>query len=404
MLGATESKNLLRCFAIPVTESIVCGEFDEALAAGASLGYPLAMKICSRDITHKSDVGGIRLNIGNAEALRTAYDDMMAEVARNAPDAVIDGVSLEPMFQPAHGRELLIGVIGDPVFGPAITFGAGGIQVEILKDRAVAIPPLNRILAERMVAQTRIARTLGEFRNLPAVDMEALLQVLLRVSELVCEIPQIRSLDINPLVADEHGARVLDARIEVHPAGDSRNRYDHMAIMPYPGHLVSEYRLADGRRITIRPIRPEDASIEQSFVQDLSAESRRFRFMEALNELNQEMLVRFTQLDYDRELAMIAVYERDGVETELGVARYVTNIDGESCEFALVVADEWHNLGIGTQLMTALIDAARAKGLKIMNGEILADNRNMRNLVQRLGFDISRNPADMGVLLAEKIL
>ncbi|MGD8840688.1 MAG: bifunctional acetate--CoA ligase family protein/GNAT family N-acetyltransferase, partial [Gammaproteobacteria bacterium] len=404
LLSATESKALLQGFTIPVTESIVCADEEDILSAAESLGYPLAMKIHSRDITHKSDVGGIRLNIGNAEALREAYREMLAEVGRNAPQAAIEGVSLESMYVSAHGRELLIGVISDPVFGPAITFGAGGVEVEIMRDRAVAIPPLNRFLAEKMIQQTRVAGLLGNFRNMPAINMDALIEVLLRVSELVCELPQIRSLDINPLLADEHGVKVLDARIEVEPATRSRGAYDHMAIHPYPSHLVSECRLKDDTRITIRPIRPEDATIEQSFVRSLSPQSKRFRFMESLNELTQQMLIRFTQLDYNRELALIAVLEQDEGEVELGVARYVTNIDGDSCEFALVVTDQWHNRGIGTQLMTALIDAARAKGLKVMNGEILVDNHNMRRLVEKLGFAVSRNPEDLGVLLARKEL
>jgi acetyltransferase len=365
------------------------------------LGYPLAMKIHSRDISHKSDVGGIKLGIRNASALREAYQEMLAEVSANDPQAIIEGVALESMYLSVHGRELLIGVISDPVFGPAITFGAGGIQVEIMRDRAVAIPPLNRFLVEKMINQTHVARMLGKFRNMPAINMEALVQVLRRVSEMVCELPQIRSLDINPLVADEHGVKVLDARIVVEAREPSADPYDHMAIHPYPSHLVSEWQQADGTSITIRPIRPEDASIEQSFVRELSTESRYFRFMGTMNELTQQMLIRFTQLDYDRELALIAVYEQDGKEIELGVARYVINADRESCEFALVVADKWHNRGIGTRLMTALIDAARARGLKIMNGEIMGDNKNMLQLVKKLGFSIDRSAEDMSLLSAE---
>jgi len=401
LLSATESKALLQCFAIPVTASRVCRNLDEILESADSLGYPLAMKIHSRDISHKSDVGGIKLGIRNAPALREAYQEMLAEVSANDPQAIIEGVALESMYVPVHGRELLIGVISDPVFGPAITFGAGGIQVEIMRDRAVAIPPLNRFLVEKMINQTHVARMLGKFRNMPAINMEALVQVLRRVSEMVCELPQIRSLDINPLVADEHGVKVLDARIVVEAREPSADPYDHMAIHPYPSHLVSEWPQADGTSITIRPIRPEDASIEQSFVRELSTESRYFRFMGTMNELTQQMLIRFTQLDYDRELALIAVYEQDGKEIELGVARYVINADRESCEFALVVADKWHNRGIGTRLMTALIDAAGARGLKIMNGEIMGDNKNMLQLVKKLGFSIERSAEDMSLLSAE---
>ena len=404
LLTIAESKSLLKAFAIPVSESVVCDSVEQAKLAAESLGYPVAMKINSKDISHKSDVGGVRLNIENELSLRMIYPELLAEVGQKNPDAKIDGVTVESMHSPAHGRELLIGVISDPVFGPAITFGAGGIQVEVLRDRAVAIPPLNRFLAEKMIAQTRVAQLLGKFRNMPAVKMDALVQVLRRVSEMVCELPEIKGLDINPLIADENGVTVLDARIVVEHQNPSPDRYQHMAIHPYPSHLVCEYQLDDGTSIKIRPIRPEDASIEQSFVRELSTEAKHFRFMHGLNELTQQMLMRFTQLDYDRELALIAVQEHVESETELGVARYVMNADGESCEFALVVADKWQQKGIGTRLMTALIDAARQRGLKNMNGEILTDNTNMRALVGRLGFTIRTDPKDLSVLLANREL
>ena len=400
LLTIAESKALLQNFAIPVTQSIVCASEAAALAAADSLGYPVAMKIDSKDITHKSDVGGVRLNIEDAEALSRNFANLLEDVGQRAPQARIDGVTVESMFQPVHGRELLVGVITDPVFGPAITFGAGGIQVEVLHDRAVALPPLNRYLAEQMINQTRVSRLLGPFRDMPAINREALVQLLRRVSEMVCALPEIEALDINPLVADASGVTVLDARIVVKPRAPAAGRYDHMAIHPYPSHLVSQAQLSDGTRIRIRPIRPEDASIEQSFVRELSIESKYFRFMQGLNELTDEMLVRFTQLDYNRELALIAVLEQDGGETELGVARYVTNADGKSCEFALVVADQWHRMGIGTRLMKALIDAARERGLQCMNGEILADNLGMRRLVENLGFSVRRDPGDMTLLLA----
>lgn len=404
VLMITESKALLHAFAIPATPSIECHSANDALVAAETLGFPVAMKIHSSDITHKSDVGGIRLNISNANAIRSTYLDLLEEVQNKYPDAKLEGVTVEPMHLPAHGRELLVGVIRDPVFGPAITFGTGGTQVEVIRDRAIALPPLNTFLAERMIAQTRVARLLGNFRNMPAVKMDALVQVLRRVSEMVCELPEIKALDINPLIADENGVMALDARIEVEHQAPSLDRYAHMAIHPYPSHLVSLWQLADGTNIKIRPIRPEDASIEQSFVRKLSPQSKYFRFMASLNELTQPMLIRFTQLDYNRELALIAVLERPEQETELGVARYVMNPDGESCEFALVIADEWQNKGIGSRLMNALIEAARQRGFKIMDGEILASNQNMLKLVANLGFSIRPNPDDQSIRVVKKTL
>lgn len=404
VLTITESKVLLHAFSIPVTPSIECHSANDALVAAESMDFPVAMKINSKTFTHKTDVGGIRLNISNAHAIRSTYEELVAGVHNKYPDATIDGVTVEPMYTPAYGRELMVGVIRDPVFGPVITFGAGGIQVEVLRDRTVSLPPLNTFLAEKMINQTRISHLLGTFRNMPAVKMEALVKVLRRVSEMVCELPEIKALDINPLIADENGIMALDARIVVERQAPSLDRYGHMAIHPYPSHLLSHLQLADGTNITIRPIRPEDASIEQSFVRDLSPESKYFRFMASMNELTQKMLVRFTQLDYNRELALIAVLEHAGKEIELGVARYVMNPDGESCEFALVIADAWQNRGIGSRLMSALIEAARQRGFKIMDGEILASNHNMLDLAGSLGFNIHSNPDDQNIKMAQKRL
>lgn len=404
VLTITESKALLHAFAIPVTQTIECNSASEALVAAESMGFPVAMKILSKDITHKSDVAGVRLNIGNASAVRSTFREMLEEVTQRRPDAKIDGVTVESMYTPLHGRELLVGVIRDPVFGPVITFGAGGVQVEVLRDRAVALPPLNTMLAEKMISQTRIARLLADFRNMPAVNMTSLVQLLRHVSEMVCELPEIMALDINPLIVDENAVMALDARIIVERPAASLDRYAHMAIHPYPAHLVSMVQLADGTDIKIRPIRPEDAAIEQSFVRELSAQSKYFRFMQGLNELTQQMLVRFTQLDYSYELALIAVLESHDRETELGVARYVMNPDGESCEFALVVADKWQNKGIGTHLINALMDAARARGIMRMDGEILASNTNMLKLTSNLGFSLKTSDDDPAIKLASRPL
>jgi acetyltransferase len=245
---------------------------------------------------------------------------------------------------------------------------------------------------------------LGEFRGLAPVNLDAVVQVLLRVSEMVCELPQIKEMDINPLMVDEEGAFALDARIVVHYQAAGRRPYDHMAVHPYPSHLVSHWQLSDGTDITLRPIRPEDAEIEQAFVRSLSQEAKYFRFMESIQELSQEMLVRFTQLDYQRELAFIATTKLDGREVELGVARYFTNPDGESGEFALVVADEWQRKGVGTRLMSCLIEAAREKGFRTLQGEVLANNAKMLQLMTKLGFTSRLKTEEPGVMVVTKAL
>lgn len=399
-LSPQESKALLHAFDIPVTAGTNCRSANEALVAAENHGFPVVMKINSPQLSHKTDVGGVRLNINNAQAVRTAYTELMDEVSHKAPTAEIDGVVIETMVTTTHGRELLVGISNDQVFGPIVTFGAGGTAVEILRDRAVALPPLNRFLAESLIRQTHVAKLLDAYRDLPSVNREDLVQVLIRVSEIVCELPQIVEMDINPLVADSNGVIALDCRIVVAHRAPSLVPYSHMAIQPYPTHLVTQLQLADGTNITIRPIRPEDADIEQSFVRKLSPQSKYFRFMQTLNELTPEMLVRFTQLDYNRELALIAVMEKAGIEVELGVARYVMNPDGKSCEFALVVADEWQHRGIGSQLMTHLMEAARERGFSSMDGEILADNQKMLELVKGLGFHIRSSEQDSAIKLA----
>lgn len=404
ILTTAESKALLRAFGIPMTQALEADSANAALVAASSVGFPVAIKINSPDITHKSDVNGVRLNVTHAQAVRNTFQELVKQARDKFPNANIKGVTVEPMHSPAHGRELLVGVVHDPVFGPAITFGAGGTQVEVLRDRAVALPPLNSFLAESMIGMTRYARALHAFRGMPAINMDALVQVLRRVSEMVCELPQIRSLDINPLIADEDGVMALDARVEVQHPPQSLDRYRHMAIHPYPTHLITQWQLADGTDVIIRPIRPEDAGIEQAFVHSLSPESKYFRFMQGLNELTQDMLIRFTQIDYHREMALVATLDDGPPETELGVARYMMNPDGRSCEFALVVADTWQRKGIGSRLMLSLMEAARERGFEVMSGEVLAYNTHMLELVRSLGFDLHTSHDDSSIKVATKAL
>ena len=404
LLSILETRALLRAFNIPMLPAMTARTPNEALAAAEYLGFPVAMKILSPDITHKSDVGGVRLNVSRAQAVRHVYSEMMEQARAARPDARLEGVSIEKMYRKTSGREVLVGVIDDPVFGPVVSFGAGGTAVEILRDRAVALPPLNAHIARGRILQTKVAKMLGEFRGLPPVKLDALMQVLLRVSEMVCELPQIKEMDINPLMVDEEGAYALDARIVVSYQPPGRRPYDHMAIHPYPSHLVSHWQLADGTDITVRPIRPEDAEIEQVFVRKLSPETKYFRFMESIQELSKEMLVRFTQLDYQRELAFIATTRQGGREVELGVARYFTNPDGESGEFALVVADEWQRKGIGTRLMSCLIEAAREKGFRTLQGEVMANNPKMLHLMGKLGFTSRTSTDEPGVMVLTKVL
>jgi acetyltransferase len=392
VLSNTEAKAILAAFHIPTTTSINVTTAADALVAAQNLGLPVAMKINSPDLTHKSDVGGVRLNINEPRTVRTAFREMMDSIKAANPEARISGITVEAMLKRSHSRELMTGIVRDPVFGPVISFGLGGTAVEVFGDSMVALPPLNEYLIHQLVQSTRAARYLGKFRNLPEVDMTALSRVLLRLSEITCELPEVRELDINPLLVDENGVIAVDARIVVESNNSSTLRYDHMAIHPYPTELESSWQLPDGTNVCIRPIRPEDAEIEQAFVVHLSAESKYFRFMHGLEQLSPLMLARLTQIDYDRELALIAVINEGTPHAcIISVARFSMNPDRHSCEFAVTVADDYQRKGIGRYLLKRLMTVAHDRGVEVFEGEVLSNNVKMLRLMERLGFHLAHN-------------
>jgi len=404
MLSDVESKALLHAFGIAVNATLEADSAARALVAAEMLGLPVALKIDSPDISHKSDIGGVRTGVMTAADVKIAYREIVEAVRAARPDAEIRGVTVEAMARAEDARELVIGMSSDPVFGPSILFGAGGTMVEILGDSAVSLPPLNAVLANRLINRTRVSNLLEAFRDRPAVDRDEIIQVLLRVSDMICELPEIRELDINPLFAGEGGAIAVDARIRIARPPARQGRYDHMAICPYPRHLVTETVLADGTRLTIRPIRPEDAESEARFVRELSPEARKYRFMHAIRELSPAMLAQFTQIDYSHEMALLALVGPKGQAEQIGVARYVINPDGESCEFAIVVSDQRQHQGIGTRLMKALLDAARDHELKKMEGAVLSENRSMLALMEDLGFTRHPVPGEPDVTHVERWL
>ncbi|MDN3516160.1 bifunctional acetate--CoA ligase family protein/GNAT family N-acetyltransferase [Aquisalimonas lutea] len=399
-LTPLQSKTMLQAFAIPVTTTMVARSAEEARDAAQRLGLPVAMKINSPEITHKAAVDGVRLNLVDGEAVAAAYTDILEAVRKARPDAAVDGVSVEPMHTPRHGSEIMLGVVRDPVFGPVISFGAGGSMVEVIRDRAVSLPPLNDFLARDLMARTRVGRFLQ-------LDQDSHLRrelehALLRLSDLVCSLPRVTDVDINPVIADAQGVVAVDARIHVR---DSRSDgYGHMAIMPYPRHLARRETLPGGHEVLVRPIRPEDAEMEQAFIEGLSDRSRYYRFMDHMGHVGLAMLVRFTQIDYDREMALVAVDDSGETPRQVGVARYVTNPDGRSCEFAVAVADDWQGRGLGRRLMERLMTVARERDLDRMEGQVLAENRGMLGLMDRLGFRRQRIPGDYSVVQVERSL
>ncbi|MDH3428821.1 MAG: bifunctional acetate--CoA ligase family protein/GNAT family N-acetyltransferase [Gammaproteobacteria bacterium] len=397
VLTEPESMAVLNAFRVPTVRNAVAHSANEALINAESIGFPIAMKVLSKDISHKSDAGGVRLNINSAQEVRSAYRQLVDEVQRRVPGANISGVTIEKMYRSANGRELMIGIIRDPVFGPVISFGSGGTSVEIMGDSAVSLPPLNRRLAIDLINRTRVSRMLGRFRQMPAVDIELLVDVLRSVSSMACELPWLQELDINPLIMDEAGIVAVDARIVVDYPTPSTDPYHHLAIHPYPSRLVRKIQLNDGTDILIRPIRPEDADMEARFVRELSKEAKYFRFMNSLQELSQEMLVRFTQIDYHNEMALIAVNSDGAGEEQIGVARYTTNVDKTSCEFALVVSDRWQSRGIAHHLMRDLMEIARDRNLEWMQGQVLSSNTKMLELVSSLNFQVRTDPEDPAI-------
>jgi acetyltransferase len=385
MLTEAEARTVLEAYGIPVvaTRSVSTQPRTVARAAEA-IGFPVVLKIRSPDITHKSDVGGVARNLANAVEVRAATRTMLARIRQAQPDARIDGFSVQPMVQRNHAHELIVGASIDSVFGPVILFGQGGTSVEVVADRAVALPPLNAALARALVRRTRVARLLEGFRDTPAADQEALHAVLVAVSQLLADVPEIAELDINPLILSNEGAIVLDTRIRVSaetPAG-ARN----FAIRPYPGQLV-ETITWQGRSLTLRPIRPEDEAQHLAFLARLAPEDVRMRVFYSRRTIEHSELARLTQIDYEREMAFVAVTEGpDGAQETLGVARAVADPDNIDAEFGIIVRSDLKGSGLGRLLMEKLIRTQREHGTRRLVATVLAENVGMLALARELGF------------------
>jgi acetyltransferase len=386
-VGEANAKLLLASYGIPsVATEVVPDELD-ALAAAARIGYPVALKIVSPDIPHKSEVGGVALDLGDAQALGAALARMRERVHALRPEARLFGFTVQAMARRPHALELIVGMSVDPVFGPVILFGQGGVAVEASADQAVGLPPLNRVLARDMISRTRVARLLAGFRDTPPADLDALCDVLVQVGQMAADLPELCELDINPLLADSRGVLALDARMRLAPAA-SPDPLARLAILPYPDALERQVETSLGT-LTLRPIRPEDAVAHQAFFRALSPRDVHFRMFGSVRELSDAQLARFTQIDYAREMAFILTRPTpDGYET-LGVARVVADPDNIAGEFAIVVRSDLHGRGLGTILMGALIDYCRARGLREITGMALGDNFGMHALARRNGFSVT---------------
>jgi len=387
MLDEPLSKKILSAYGIPVNPTETAHDADEAAALSARLGFPAVMKILSRDIVHKSDAGGVELNLKTPDEAREAFERILAAARAYKADARIDGVTVQPMVShPMH--ELILGSKMDPDFGPVLLFGAGGILTELWKDHALALPPLNRLLARRLMEETRIHRVLEGYRNIPRANIELLEEVLVRLAQLVTDFPEISELDINPFLLDAHRGLAVDARIRIAPpAGPSPG---HLVISPYPNQYEAMINTKDGRRFFLRPIKPEDAPLLVELFSALSPRSIYFRFFSPLKALPAKMLARLTQIDYDRDMALVAIDTEVEHERILAVARLMSTPRTEEAEFAVAVGDPWQGQGIGAALMDRLIGIAKEKGMKRITGQVLAENTQMLALARRLGFEVKK--------------
>ncbi|MGF1619385.1 MAG: GNAT family N-acetyltransferase [Rhodomicrobiaceae bacterium] len=395
-LSEPEAKAVLAAYGIETAETRIAGSVEEVGQLAGELlekGRRVALKILSPDISHKSDMGGVALNIESAEAALQTAREMHARIKLKQPDARLEGFTVQEMVERPGAHELIIGVSDDPVFGPAILFGAGGTAVEVIKDTALALPPLDLKLARSLIAETRVAKLLRGYRNRPAADLDAIAMTLVRVSQLISDLPVVTALDINPLLADEHGVVALDARITVNWGNaqiPAPNPY--FAIRPYPAGWAKAETLSGGRKVLIRPIQPGDDAIYGDFLRAISPADLRLRFFSPKAEFSDQFIARFTQIDYARAMAFIAVDPDTG--EMLGGSRLVTDPDYSKGEYAVMVRSSLKGQGLGWALMQQLIDYARAEGLQQLHGDVLRENTQMLSMCRQLGFDIHGDPDD----------
>jgi acetyltransferase len=398
LLTEPESKQVLAAYGIPVVPTEVARSVEELPAIGARIGYPLALKILSPDITHKTDIGGVVLDIGSEDLLLAAGEAILSRARSRRPDARITGFSVQRMVERSDARELIAGISTDETFGPVILFGRGGTLAEVIADRAVALPPLNMALARELIGRTRVSRVMQEVRATRPVAMEAVELTLVKLSQLAADLPAVQELDVNPLLADPQGVVALDARIRV--KASSAGRHGRFAIRPYPKELEEVIELG-GRKLLLRPIRPEDRAKHEAFLARNTPADMHARFFRMVRELPASEMARFTQIDYEREMAFIAVGEgEDGGDETLGVARAHADPDNTEAEFAIIVRSDLKGLGLGAALFTKLIDYCRSRGTQRMIGEAFSDNTRMLSLARECGFRITgRHDGIVGLAL-----
>jgi len=403
LLDEVESKQVLEQYQIPTVPTFVAETVEQAQRLAGRCGYPVVLKLFSRTITHKTDVGGVRLNLIDADAVARAFEAIRGSVADAVGSTHFQGVTVQPMVRLKDAYELIIGSSNDPQFGPVLLFGAGGQLVEVFKDRALALPPMNATLARRMMEQTRIYHALKGVRGRPPCDIAALEQLLVNFSRLVAEQPWIKEIDINPLVINSERMIALDARVVLHEPGMDDGALPRPAIRPYPTQYIQHAALKDGTPITLRPIRPEDEPLLVRFHEGLSDRTVRLRYFHPIkfsHRVSHERLSRVCFNDYDRELAIVAETHTAGQREIIGIGRLSRGTSRTDAEWALLVSDSWQGRGLGTHLLRNIVEIAKQERIGRLFAEILPDNLEMQHISERLGFTLSRRLED-GDLFAE---
>jgi len=394
-LSEAESKTVLVAYGLPVVETRLCADPADAVMAASELDGPVAVKIASRDIQHKSAVGGVVLDVDTPSAAGTVAEAMLARIRRDFPDAEIDGITVQRMARRPGAHELLVGMTEDRQFGPVVVFGAGGKAAEALGDTAIGLVPMNQPLAEAVIAQTRIARLLKGYSDVAPADRAAIVHALVSVSQLATDFAEIKELDINPLLADADGVIALDARIRVAAApGDPHYR---LSIVPYPDRLERTFALKDGTAVPVRPIRPDDARRLQRSVEESDPEDLRMRFLHPVRALPDLLAARLSQIDYSREMAFAAL-QPDDPDRIIGVTHLAADPDGRRAEYAIMLRSDLKGRGLGRIMMKDLIDYARDRSIEEIFGEVLAENKPMLTLCRNLGFAVSPSRHEPGVM------
>jgi len=399
-LDPIEIAALFEAYSIPMVPTVAAIDPDDAVAKAETFlaqGRAVAVKILSRDITHKSDVGGVALGLNTKGGVRSAACEVIGRAKRARPDASIQGVLIQPMIARRTARELIVGIADDPTFGPVIAFGRGGTAVEIINDKALALPPLDMNLARDLVRRTRASRLLPAYRDVPAVPPDVVPLTLVKLSQLAADCPQICELDINPLLADETGVLALDARVGVRPPVQRFAGQTRFAVRPYPAEWERRIEARDGWTIDVRPLRPEDEPAIIELLQHVSHEDLRLRFFHSVKEFSHQFIARLTQLDYARAMAFAAI---DPVSHDIvGVVRLHSDSRYERAEYAILLRSDLKGKGLGWALMQLLIEYARSEGLKYLFGEVLNENTTMLAMCRELGFEVAHDRNDAGVAL-----